>query len=112
MRTAIVISALLVSLSLCAFGQAAREDNLRSADEVEIRQLIKQINQAYVSRNYEPFEHIYLDNFVAVRSKPQYNYRAQLIAMMKYDSRELSLGKPLDFQTITYDNDLPHLNFF
>jgi hypothetical protein len=112
MKAAIIILVVLALLSICVYAQAAHPDASRAADENDIRQLIKEINQAYVGRNFEPFERIYLDNYVAVRSKPQYNYREQLIAMMKYDAREISAGKTPDFQTISYDNDVPQIHFF
>jgi hypothetical protein len=100
-------------LSICVFAQAARPDNTeRAADEQEIQKRINEINQAYVARNYEPFEKLYLDKYVAVRSKPQYNYRTQLIAMMKADARDLSAGKKLDYQTISYDSESPQIRFF
>lgn len=112
MKAAMIRFVVLTLLSMCAYAQAAAPDPSRAADETELRGLIKEINQAYVARNYEPFERIYLERYVAVRSRPEYNYREQLIAMMKYDARELAAGKTLDFQTLSYESDEPQIRFF
>lgn len=113
MRAATVTFAIFVSLAVCLQGQSARPAPAdRTADEQEIRKLIAEINAAFVERNYEPLERLYLEKFVSIRGRPQYNYRAQLISMMKADARDLAAGKKLDFQTVSYESENPQIRFF
>jgi hypothetical protein len=113
MKAAILMLLVPILLSVVVCAQAAKPDNPnRSADEQEILRKINEINDAYVSRNYGPFESIYLERYIAVRSRPQYNYRNQLIAMMKADARDIAAGKKLNYQTISFESANPQIRFF
>lgn len=113
MKATMLMLAMFVSLALSVRAQSAKPDNSdRTADEQEIQRLIREINEAYVARNYGPLERVYLEKFVSIRNKPQYNYRAQLIAMMKSDARDLAAGKRPDYQTISYESENPQIRFF
>ncbi len=70
------------------------------------------IAKAFVSRDPAPFDRLYLDGYVNVREKPVYNYRDQLSAMVKWDAAAIKAGKKLDFETISYDSDLPAIQVF
>ena len=50
----------------CAFGQTVVPSE-RSADEIEILHSINEISDAYVARNPEPFERLFLENYVSIR---------------------------------------------
>ncbi|MEO7672734.1 MAG: hypothetical protein ABIU09_01485, partial [Pyrinomonadaceae bacterium] len=81
-------------------------------DRNEILRAIAEISTAYVARNPEPFERIYLENYVSIRGKPVYNSREQLIAMMRADSAPLRAGKKLDYQTLSYESENPQFHFY
>lgn len=101
----------LVTLYSHAFAQPARPPD-RTADETEIMRSIAEISSSYVARDPEPFERIYLENYVSIRGKPVYNTREQLIAMMKADSGPLRAGKKLDYETLSYESENPQFHFY
>lgn len=105
MKSAAAFLLFLVSLSASVFAQ-------ETADEQQIRKLMDEIAKAYVAREAGPFERIYLESFVSVRSRPVYNARAQLIAMMNADSVILKAGKKLEYETLSYTADHPQIRFF
>lgn len=105
------IAVVLVTLSAHAFAQLSRLPD-RTDDRTEIMLSIAEISRAYVARNPEPFERIYLENYVSIRGKPVYNTREQLIAMMKADSGPVRAGKKLDYETISYESENPQFHFY
>lgn len=111
MRTAFTIVIVLVSFSSHVFSQLSLPIN-RSSDENEILKSISEISRAYVARNPEPFDRIYLENYVSIRGKPVFNIRDQLIAMLRADAQTLRAGKPLDFDTISYESENPRIHFY
>ena len=111
MASAKYIAVVLVTLSAHAFSQLSRPPD-RTDDRTEIMQSIAEISSAYVGRNPEPFERIYLENFVSIRGKPVYNTREQLIAMMKADSGPVRVGKKLDYETLSYESENPQFHFY
>ena len=111
MVSAKLIVVFLVTLSSHVFAQFSRPPD-RTSDQTEILRSIAEISRAYVARNPEPFERIYLENYVSIRDKPVYNTREQLIAMMRADSGPLRAGKKLDFDTISYESENPQFHFY
>lgn len=110
-RFAVKALILLLPLSLSVYTQFTQTAFSQSNSDVdEIRRSISEIERAFVSREPGPFERIYLDGYVNVREKPIYNYRDQLSAMVKWDSLALKAGKKLDFETLSYDSDLPSIH--
>lgn len=111
MRAAKLIVTVLVMYSSHALAQLSRLPD-RTDDQTEIMRSIAEISRAYVARDPEPFERIYLENYVSIRGKPVYNTREQLIAMMKADSGPLKAGKKLDFETLSYESENPQFHFY
>lgn len=105
MRSAIAILLFVVSLSTFVYMQD-------TGDEQQIRKLMDEIAKAYVSRDAEPIERIYAENYISIRSKPVYNSREQLIAMLKADAVVLKAGKKLEYQTHSYDSNHPQIRLF
>ncbi len=101
----------MATLSSYAFTQLSLLPD-RSADENEILLSIAEISKAYVARASEPFERIYLENYVSIRGNPIYNTREQLIAMMKADSGPVRAGKKLDYETLSYESENPQFHFY
>ncbi len=110
MVSAKLIVVFLVTLSSHVFAQLNPQD--RASDQTQILRSINEISRAFVARDPEPFERLYLENYVSIREKPVYNTRSQLIAMMKADAGPVRAGKKLDFQTISYESENPQFNFF
>lgn len=111
MFTAKLIVIVLVTVSSHVFAQPGRPPD-RTFDENEILHSIADISSSYVARDPEPFERIYLENYVSIRSKPIYNTREQLIAMMKADSGPVRAGKKLDYETLSYESENPQFHFY
>lgn len=110
MKTVNLIFLLLVFTCECALGQPAAD---RTRDQAEILKSISQISKAYVDRDPGPFERVYLENHLNVKdSKPYYNHREQLIAMMRADALYIRAGKKLDYDTISYNTEEPHFTFY
>jgi hypothetical protein len=107
------LTALMLVVSACtfAFGQLSSPVD-RNADRNEILNSIAEISKAYVARDPAPFERLYLENHISIRSKPVYNLREQLIAMMRADSFIVQAGKKLDYETIRYESENPQINFY
>lgn len=103
----------ILSVTFCshAFTQLNRLPD-RAADENEILRSIAEISRAYVARDAEPFQRVYLENYVSIRGKPVYNTREQLIAMMKADSLPLKAGKKLEYETLSYESENPQFHFY
>jgi hypothetical protein len=113
MYAAVFILIFLVTLSSSIYAQRPKIDTPeRSSDEQEIRKSIGEIAKAFVARESEPFERIYLDEYVSIRGKPIYNAKMQLVAMVKSDETAIKAGKKLDFETLLYENDEPIVHFF
>ncbi len=103
----------LVSALTCAFSQPARNDfSDKIADVQEIRKSMLEIERAFVSRDPEPFERIYTGDYIGIRSRPVFNAREQLIAMVRWDSAAIKAGKKLDFETLSYESDSPAIRIF
>lgn len=96
-------TAMYAQFSQTAFSQTATND------EQEIRRSMIEIERAFVSRDPEPFDRIFLDGYVNVREKPIYNYREQLAAMVKWDAAAIKSGKKLDFETISFESEMPSI---
>lgn len=101
-------SILLVSTCQFVSGQPLLDPAIERG---EILSSISEISRAYVARNPAPFERLYLENYASIRSKPVYNFREQLIAMMHADSLMLRAGKRLEFETLRYDAETPRITF-
>jgi hypothetical protein len=98
----------LLPLSLSVYAQFTQTAFSQSANDVqEIRKAIDDVERAFVSRDPGPFDRTYMDGYVNVREKPIFNYRDQLSAMVKWDAAAMKAGKKLDFETLSYDSDLP-----
>lgn len=107
-RFAVKALIILLPLSLSVYSQFTQTVFSQSSNDVqEIRKAIDEVERAFVSRDPGPFERIYIDGYVNVREKPVFNYREQLSAMVKWDAAALKTGKKLDFETLSYDSDLP-----
>ena len=100
-----------LSLSVYAqFTQTAYSQN--NPDSQEISRAIAEVGRAFVSRDPTPFDRLYLDGYVNVREKPVFNYREQLSAMVKWDAAAIKAGKKLEFETLSYESDLPAIQIF
>ena len=97
-------SAVYAQFTQTAFSQTAKED------EQEIRRSMVEIERAFVSRDPEPFDRIFLEGYVNVREKPIYNYREQLAAMVRWDAAAIKSGKTLDFETLSFESELPSIH--
>ncbi len=110
MRFALKTLVLIFPLSLSVYAQFTQTVFSQSnPDTQEIRKAILDVERAFVSRDPAPFDRLYLDGYVNIREKPVFNYRDQLSAMVKWDAAALKAGKKLDFETISYDSDLPSI---
>ncbi len=105
------IAIVLVTLSTHVLAQALSPID-RTADRSEIMRSIAEISEAYVARNPEPFERIYLENYVKIGDKPVYNWREQLIAMIRADSGPVKAGKKLDYETLSFESENPQIHFY
>lgn len=113
MRFALKTLVLIFPLSLSVYAQFTQTAFSQSSpDSQEIRKAIAEVERAFVSRDPAPFDRLYLDGYVNVREKPVYNYRDQLSAMVKWDAAAIKAGKKLDFETLSYDSDLPSIQVF
>ena len=101
----------LVSGCFYAAGQPLRAPD-RSNDRNEILRSIAALSHAYVERDPQPFEKIYLDNYVSVRGKPVFNSKEQLVAMMNADQVQLKARKKLEYDTISYEAENPSFHFY
>ncbi len=108
MRFALKTLILLIPLSLSVYAQFTQTAFSQSgSDSQDIRKAMLEVERAFVSRDPAPFDKVYIDGYVNVREKPVFNYREQLGAMVKWDAAALKAGKRLDFETLSYDSDLP-----
>lgn len=101
----------LVSGCFYAIGQPLRAHD-RSNDRDEILRSIAALSAAYVARTPDPFEKIYLDNYVSIRGKPVFNSKEQLIAMMNADQVLLKARRKLEYDTISYEAENPQFHFY
>ena len=103
----------LLVLTVPAYPQSASEPSPTAPDDQnEIRKLLGEIEQAFVSRDPAPFERIYLEGYVGIRGRPVYNALDQLIAMVRWDASAIKSGKKLDFETLSFDNENPTVKVF
>jgi len=85
------------------FGQTVQARN-DSAERSAVLKVMNEAAEAYAGRDPRPFETIFLENYVGIRDKPEFDMREQLIAMVKADAEMLKAGKRPDFQTLKYEN--------
>ncbi|MDM7922792.1 MAG: nuclear transport factor 2 family protein [Pyrinomonadaceae bacterium] len=105
MRKAIALAFIFATAS-AAVSQAVTSRPV-SEDVRLISSYIELIAKAFVSRDPEPFERLYLSEFVSVRGRPVYNAREQLAAMVRSDALAKRAKKPLDFETVSFESDDP-----
>ena len=113
MRFAVKNLTVLVALAVAAsaqFTKAQFKDH--DADVQEIRRSMVEVEKAFVSREAEPIERIMIDGYVGIRGKPVFNARDQLSAMVKWDAAAIKSGKKLDFETLSYESDLPTVHIY
>ena len=77
----------------------------------QIVSAIDAISNAYAARNSLPFERFYADGYVYVRTRPVFNTKQQLIAMLKHDARAIKAGRRLDFETLDFSTESPSVRF-
>lgn len=94
-----------VTGSSYAFGQIDQSDKLTAFQE--IRKSMLEIERAFVSRDPEPFERVMLEDYVSIRSRPVFNAREQLLAMVRWDALAIKNRRKLDFETLSYDSESP-----
>lgn len=112
-RFALKTLVLIFPLSLSVYAQFTQTAFSQSnPDSQEISKAIAEVGRAFVSRDPAPFDRLYLDGYVNIREKAVYNYREQLSSMVKWDAAALKAGKKLDFETLSYDSDLPSIQVF
>ena len=103
----------LLLLSMATYAQFTRTDfSDKTADVQEIRKSMLEIERAFVARDLEPFERLFIDGYIGVRGKPVYNARDPLIAMVRWDAATIKAGKKLDFETLSYESDHPSIHMF
>ncbi len=98
--------ALMLIASVCPFALGQLPSDSPS-DKEQILNSISEISRAYLARDPIPFERLYLENHLAVRGKPVFNLRDQLVAMTRADSIILRSGKRPDYQTLRYESRTP-----
>jgi hypothetical protein len=111
MKLAQLTLLLLVSGCFQAVGQPLRAPD-RLNDRNEILRSIAALSSAYVARSPDPFEKIYLDNYVSIRGKPVFNSKEQLVAMMNADQALLKARRKLEYDTISYEAENPQFHFY
>ncbi len=109
-KAATIFTIAVMSLSASGYTQPPNRD--RNADSLEIQTSIDLISRAYQNRDPAPFETLYLDRYISIRSKPVYNTRDQLIAMMKADAATLRARKKLEFETVLNKGENVQIRFF
>lgn len=107
MNTSVSLLLVLLSFTGYAYSQPPRPDST-----AEIARSIDEINHAFVVRDSNPFERLYSDGYVSIRSQPIYNSKQQLVAMMKADAAMLAGGRKIDFETLSYESDKPDIRVF
>ena len=107
MRKAIALAVLFAAAS-AAVSQAVPSRSV-GEDARLISTYIDAIAKAFVSRDPEPFERLYLSDFVSVRGRPVYNAREHLAAMVRSDAAAKRAKRTLDFETIAFDSDAPSI---
>lgn len=107
-RSILFLAFLPVALNV--YGQAA--DRAAASDPGAIRKEMLEIERAFVSRDPEPFERIFLEGYVGIRERPVFNAFQQLIAMVRWDASAIGSGKPLSFETISYESDEPQIYIY
>lgn len=110
-----VVKNLLIIFALCsaAYAQFTRTDFSDKTEDVQqIRKSMLEVERAFVSRDPDPFERIFIDGYVNIRGKAVYNAREQLTAMMKWDAATIKAGKKLDFETLSYESNDPSIHLF
>lgn len=113
MRFAVKTLLILFSLSLSVYAQfTAAAYSQSPSDAQEIRRSMLEVEKAFVSRDPEPFARVYLDGYVNVREKPIFNYRDQLEAMVKWDAEAIRAGKKRDYETLSYNSELPKIDLY
>ncbi|MCC6328739.1 MAG: hypothetical protein IT174_09495 [Acidobacteria bacterium] len=103
--------ALMLIASVCPFalGQLPADS---PSDKEQILNSISEISRAYLARDPIPFERLYLENHAAIRAKPVFNLREQLLAMTRADSIILRAGKRLDYETLRYESKAPQVYLY
>lgn len=113
MRFAVENLVLILALAAAGFSQVSNSENSeKSTDVQEIRKSMLQIERAFVSRDPEPFDQIFVEGYVNIREKPVFNYRDQLAAMVRWDAAAIKAGKKLDFETLSYESEPPAINVY
>lgn len=103
----------LLVLTSAAYSQFTRTDFSDKTEDVQqIRKSMLEIERAFVARDPDPFERIFIDGYVNIRGKAIYNAREQLTAMVKWDAATIKAGKKLDFETLSYDSSDPSVHMF
>ena len=103
----------IVLLAVPAHSQTTPPSAAPVTDESsEIKKLLSEVEQAFVSRDPAPFERIYLEGYVGIRGRPVYNALEQLIAMVRWDAAAIKSGKKLDFETLSFENENPVVHLF
>ena len=104
---------LILVLILAIAGQAQPARAGSSDDDAqEIRKTMLEVEKAFVSRDPGPLERFLIDGYVGIRDKPIFNARDQLAAMVRYDAAAIKSGKKLDFETLSYESELPSVHLF
>lgn len=113
MRFAVENLVFVLTLAFAAFPQISKTENSdKSTDAQDIRKSMLAIERAFVSRDPEPFDRIFIEGYVNIREKPVFNYRDQLAAMVRWDAAAIKSGKRLDFETLSYESELPTISVY
>lgn len=104
---------LFTALSVSAYPQFSRTALVNKTEDIEeIRRSIDEIERAFVLRDPTPFESTYLDGYISIKGKTVYNAREILLAMVRWDALAIKAGKKLDFETLSYESDLPAIQVY
>lgn len=93
--------------SATAYSQFTKTSTDRADDIAAIRQAISEVERSFVSRETSAIEKTYIDGYVGIKGKIVYNARDQLLAMIRWDAAAIKAGKKLDFETLSYESDIP-----
>ena len=95
----------MVFLAFTVHPQTTDPSPAHHDEAAEIKKLMSEIEQAFVSRDAAPFERIYLESYVGIRGRPVYNAFEPLLAMIRWDAAALKSAKKVDFETLSFENE-------
>jgi hypothetical protein len=110
--------ALAILLVLTTFARESHPQGVSESPSdtqsiaAQITSKIREINRAYESRDYRPFENYYSVGYINIRKEVVYNVREQLIAMLRSDAHIIRAGKKPDHVTKSFRSEDPQIRVY